>query len=274
MDSPQAADPLQCLEVTANGHFGAVEFRRKCADLDFIALLQRLHYELMSNMHIHDDCSTIYLVSSHIPPDRRIDAVVFDLGGVLLDWNPRHLYRKLFTDADQMECFLREICTTRWHDAHDRGVPTANSCADLATRYPEWSDLIWAWSTRSEEMVAGPIAASVDVLHDLKISGTPCYALTNMEAETYPLRRQRFRFLRWFDGTIVSGNVGIAKPDMEIFVLLLDRFALKASTTLMIDDSLENLAVAERVGLQTLHFHSPEQLKNGLESLSLLPWPS
>jgi 2-haloacid dehalogenase len=209
-------------------------------------------------------------VRSNIRSDRHIDAVIFDLGGVLLDWNPRHLYRKLFTDTGQMEWFLREICTAKWHDAHDRGDVTADSCAELAIRFPEWSDLIWAWSARSEEMVAGSIAPSVDLLHDLKISGMRCYALTNMEAETYPLRLRRFPFLSWFDGTVVSGNERMAKPDREIFTLLLERFALKASTTLMIDDTLENLAVAEHVGLQTLHFHSPQELKNRLESLSLL----
>ncbi len=169
-----------------------------------------------------------------------------------------------------MERFLGEICTTTWHDAHDRGVPAANSCAELATRYPEWSDLIWAWSERSEEMVAGAIGPSVDILHDLKLGGTACYALTNMEAETYPLRLQRFPFLSWFEGTVVSGNEGIAKPDKEIFALLLDRFALEASSTLMIDDRLDNLSAAEEVGLQTLHFQSPQQLKDRLESLSLL----
>jgi 2-haloacid dehalogenase len=271
VDTAQASDPLQSLEVAANRHLGAVEFRRKCADLHLVMHFQRLEYELVTNMHIHTACSTILFVRSNIVPACRIDAVIFDLGGVLLDWNPRHLYRKLFADAGQMERFLGEICTPQWHDAHDRGVATADSCAELATRFPEWSDLIWAWSARSEEMVAGPIAPSVDLLRNLKIGGMPCYALTNMEAETYPLRLRRFPFLSWFDGTVVSGHEGMAKPDREIFVLLLDRFALKASTTLMIDDTLENLTVAEQVGLQTFHFHSPQGLKDRLESLSLLP---
>jgi 2-haloacid dehalogenase len=196
---------------------------------------------------------------------------VFDLGGVLLDWDPRHLYRKLFADEMHMERFLTEICTPTWHDAHDRGVPTAASCADLACRYPEWAELIWAWSERSEEMVAGSYQASVEILHELKTSGLPCYALTNMEAETYPLRLQRFEFLSWFDGTVVSGYEGIAKPDREIFIRLLDRYDLAAVTTLMIDDKLENLAVAEQLGMVTHHFRSAHHLRNCLESLSLLP---
>ena len=210
-------------------------------------------------------------VSSHNETDRRIEAVVFDLGGVLLDWDPRHLYRKLFTDETQMDYFLREICTTKWHDAHDRGVPTATSCADLATRFPEWAELIRAWGERSEEMVAGSYEASVDVLRDLKITGLPCYALTNMEAETYPLRFQRFKFLSWFDGTMVSGYEGTAKPDREIFIRLLHRYDLAAASTLMIDDRLENLAVAKRLGMVTHHFHSAQRLRDCLESLALLP---
>ena len=150
-----------------------------------------------------------------------IDAVVFDLGGVLLDWDPRHLYRKLFADDAAMECFLGELCTPEWHHAHDRGVSTAESCAALALRHPRFSQLIWAWSERSEEMVAGDIPGSVDVLRDVKRTGLPCYALTNMEAETYPLRRERFPFLGWFDGTVVSGREGVCKPDPEIFLRLL-----------------------------------------------------
>jgi len=209
-------------------------------------------------------------VSSHTEVDRHIDAVVFDLGGVLLDWDPRNLYRKLFADEERMEFFLREVCTPQWHDAHDRGVPTAASCAELATRYPEWASLIAAWAERGEEMVAGPIEASVDVLRDLEASGLPRYALTNMEAETYPLRLQRFEFLGWFDGTVVSGLEGIAKPDPEIFLRLLDLFGLTGSRTLMIDDRLENLVVAEQLGMPTIHFHSSQQLRDRLESLWLL----
>jgi 2-haloacid dehalogenase len=213
----------------------------------------------------------MYSVSSHIASGGPIEAIVFDVGGVLLDWDPRHLYRTLFGDQDQMEQFLAEVCTPEWHDAHDRGVPTAASCAALASRRPEWSRLIWAWATRSEEMVRGPLEASVDVLRDLRARGLPCYALTNMEAETYPLRLARFPFLGWFDGTVVSGNEGIAKPDPEIFRRLLDRYRLRAASTLMIDYNSDNLATARQLGMITVHFQSPEQLRSRLEGLSLAP---
>jgi 2-haloacid dehalogenase len=206
-----------------------------------------------------------------IVPGAQIEAVVFDIGGVLLDWNPRHLYRKLFTDEQAMERFLDEICTLEWHDAHDRGVPFARSCTELAARHPGYSDLIWAWARRSEEMISGPVPGSVEVLRTLLDAGVRCYALTNMEAETYPLRRARFDFLSWFDGTVVSAHEGgIAKPDLEIFRRLLERFSLRPERTLFIDDSARNVAAAERVGMATVRFTSAADLRARLEQYGLL----
>jgi 2-haloacid dehalogenase len=199
-----------------------------------------------------------------------VEAVVFDLGGVLLDWDPRHLYRKLFADQDEMERFLDEVCSPAWHAPHDRGVPAAPSCAELASRHPDLAEPIWAWSSRSEEMIGGVDAGSVEILRAVKESGLPCYALTNMEAETYPVRRDRYPFLRWFDGTVVSGREGMAKPDPAIFRLLLDRYGLMAETTLMIDDRGENLDAADRLGMQTLLFRSSRQLRTGLEAAGVL----
>jgi len=197
--------------------------------------------------------------------------VVFDLGGVLIDWNPRHLYRTLFEDEAEMEWFLTEVCSPAWHAPHDRGVPTAPSCAELVAEHPELAELIWAWSKRSEEMVAGVDGGSLEVLRDVKETGLPCYALTNMEAETYPLRFGRFPFLSWFDGTVVSGQEGMAKPEPAIFTLLLDRFGLTSTTTLMIDDTKENLETAGTLGIQTILFHSSHQLRVELEAAGVLP---
>ena len=209
-------------------------------------------------------------MSSHTPGQLPpIEAVVFDVGGVLLDWNPRHLYRKLFADESEMEMFLTEICSPAWHAPHDRGVSTAASCEELASRYPEYSELIWAWSRRSEEMIGGVDTGTVEVLRAVRETGLPCYALTNMEAETYPLRLRRFPFLRWFDGTVVSGQEGVAKPDPAIFTRLLDRFGLMAKTTLMIDDTQENLYAASKLGMQTIQFRSSRELRTQLESAGL-----
>jgi 2-haloacid dehalogenase len=200
----------------------------------------------------------------------RIEAVVFDIGGVLLDWDPRHLYRKLFADAQAMELFLTEVCTPAWHAEHDRGVPFERSCAELAARHPAHAELIWAWGRRSEEMVAGPIEGSVDLLRELKRRGVPCYALTNMEAETYPLRRARFDFLRWFDGTVVSSAEGVIKPEREIFERLLRRFGLDPAATLVIDDSAANLGTARDLGMVSVRFESPARLRRCLARAGLV----
>jgi 2-haloacid dehalogenase len=192
------------------------------------------------------------------------------VGGVLLDWNPRHLYRKLFADESEMEQFLQEVCSPAWHAPHDRGLSTEASCAELACRHPHFAELIWAWARRSEEMIGGIDAGSVEVLRAVKETGLPCYALTNMEAETYPLRLERFPFLGWFDGTIVSGRERVAKPEPAIFRRLLDRFGLTPRTTLMIDDTKENLDTASRLGIQTALFVTSRQLRMELEAAGVL----
>jgi len=197
-------------------------------------------------------------------------AVVFDLGGVLLDWNPRHLYRELFDDEAEMEWFLSEVCTMKWHHAHDLGVPPEETLPPLISAHPEYAEMIRAWPERSEEMLAGPIEASVEILQELKEAAVPIYALTNMETWTYPGRRERYPFLRWFDGTVVSGFEGVAKPDPRVFELLLDRFGLNAPSTLFIDDSPRNVAAARDVGMQAIEFESPPALRDALVAAGLL----
>jgi 2-haloacid dehalogenase len=202
------------------------------------------------------------------------DAVVFDLGGVLLDWNPRYLYRKLIDDEAELERFLGEICTMEWHTAHDLGVPVAESSARLAAAHPEYTELINAWGERSEEMIAGAIEGSVGILEELLQKGVRCYALTNMERETYPLRLRRFPFMGWFAGTVVSSHEGVAKPDPEIFRRLLDRFGLEAARTIMIDDSPPNIDTAASLGMTAVRFTSPIALRAALSRLRLLSYPS
>jgi 2-haloacid dehalogenase len=199
-----------------------------------------------------------------------IEAVVFDIGGVLLDWNPRYLYRELFDDEDSMERFLAEVCTMEWHAAHDLGISYAQTCAALAERHPGQADLIWAWGRRSEDMIGGPIAGTVEILRELLAAGVPCYALTNMETETYPLRRARYDFMRWFQGTVVSSEERIAKPDPEIFRRLLERFGLTAQATLLIDDSPANVAAARALDMRAVRFESPAQVRRCLEQAGLL----
>jgi 2-haloacid dehalogenase len=163
-----------------------------------------------------------------------------------------------------MEWFLANVCTPEWHEQHDRGVSTAESCAALADEWPQYAGLIMAWSERGEEMVAGPLPAGVKLLRRVTWSGLLCYALTNMEAETYPKRAARYDFLRSLNGTVVSGCEGIAKPDREIYELLLRRFGLDAAATLFIDDSPVNVAAAADAGMQAMVYSGPEPVLSRL----------
>ena len=204
-------------------------------------------------------------------PNGSIKAVIFDLGGVLLDWNPRYLYRKMFDDEAGMERFLAEVCTMDWHEANDRGVSFEVTCAQLAAEHPEHAEHIWAWGTRTEEMVGGPIEGTVEVLRELIAAGSVrVFALTNMEAHTYPLRRERYDFMGWFEGTVVSSSEGVIKPDPRIFEVLLERYGLEAGSTLMIDDSARNIAAARALGMPTVLFQSPEALRAELEEAGVL----
>jgi 2-haloacid dehalogenase len=202
-------------------------------------------------------------------PSPAVDAVVFDLGGVLLDWDPRHLYRKLIDDPDRLADFLDRICTGEWHMAHDLGVPTLESCQELAREHPQHADLIMAWAERGEEMIAGQIDGTVEVLADLRRAGVPCFALSNMEAETFPLRRARFAFMRDFDGWVISGLEGVAKPDPAIFDLLLSRHGLDPARTAFIDDNPGNVAAARQLGVQAIRFADPGQVRGELRALGL-----
>lgn len=200
-----------------------------------------------------------------------IGAVIFDIGGVLLDWNPRYLYRRLMDDEEAIERFLSEVCTMEWHEANDLGVPFEVTCAQLAAEYPEHAELVWAWGRRTEEMVGGPIDGTVAILRELKENGmVRLFALTNMEATTYPVRRERYEFLRWFDGTVVSSSEGVIKPDERIFRVLLERYGLTAASTLMVDDNPRNVAAAAALGMPTVLFESPEGLRRTLEEHGVL----
>jgi len=201
---------------------------------------------------------------------RPVEAVVFDVGGVLVDWDPRHLYRRIFDDPGEMERFLAEICSPEWHAPHDRGVPTLPSCAALAQRHPEHAERIWAWALRSEEMIGGEVPGTASILEALVAAGSRCYALTNMEAETYPSRRERFAFFELFEGVVVSGLEGVSKPDPEIFHRLLERYALDAGATLFVDDNPANVETAASLGMLTVRFESADRLAARVAELGLL----
>ena len=202
---------------------------------------------------------------------RSVEAVVFDLGGVLIDWNPRFLYSKLFHGDDaRMERFLATVCTQSWNELHDRGKSFSENIAELCNRHPEHGDMIRAYGARWPEMLNGPIQGTVELLAQLAQRDRGLFALTNWSAETFPIAQARYDFLKWFDGIIVSGQEGVAKPDAEIFRILLDRFGLTAATTLFIDDTTVNIKGARMLGFQALHFLSPEALHPELAARGLL----
>lgn len=199
-----------------------------------------------------------------------VSTVVFDVGNVLLDWNPRHLYRELFDDAVAMERFLAEVCTTQWNIELDRGRPFAEAVAERIERFPDFAELIRAYDSRWGEMIAGEIAGSVALLERLAARGVPLYALTNFSGEKYAQTRERFGFFRHLAGIIVSGEVGLLKPDPAIYRLLLRSYDLDPARCLFIDDSAANVDGARAVGLSALRFESPDQIERALVELELL----
>ncbi len=197
-------------------------------------------------------------------------AVVFDIGGVLIDWDPRYLYRKLFEDAGEMEDFLATVCNSAWNLRQDAGRPVAEAAAVLKARHPGKAALIEAYYGRWPEMLNGAIDGTVAILAELKDQGTPLYALSNWSAETYPHARSRFGFLGWFRAVVVSGEVGLIKPEAEIYELLLATQGLTAVETVFIDDKEENVEAARALGFQGIHFTDAGNLRAALGELEVL----
>ena len=199
-----------------------------------------------------------------------ITTVVFDIGNVLLDWDPRHLYRQLIDDPDELASFLSQICTPAWHLAHDLGADIEQSCRDLAARYPEHERLIMAWAERGDEMIAGPIDGSVSLLAELLAAGHRCLALSNMEPDRFRRRLAEYSFLQSFDGYVISGFEGVAKPDPAIFEILRSRFALAPGAAVFIDDNAANVEAGRAAGLRAIQFTGPAGLRADLAGLGLI----
>jgi 2-haloacid dehalogenase len=197
--------------------------------------------------------------------------VVFDLGGVLIDWNPRHLYGKLFPgDQPGMERFLTEICSPAWNLEQDRGRSWAEATALLCARHPQHKDLIEAYRGRWHEMLGGPIEGTVDILRDLKGAGVPLFGLTNWSHETFPEALKLYDFLGWFQAIIVSGQERMVKPDPRIYRLLNERHGLDLISLVYIDDNPANAEAATRLGMHGIHFTDPATLRTELVGLKLL----
>jgi 2-haloacid dehalogenase len=197
--------------------------------------------------------------------------VVFDLGGVLIDWNPRYLYRKLFPgDEAGMEHFLANVCTSDWNIRQDAGRPLAEAYALLVAQHPDKRQLIEAWGPRFDEMMSGPIEETVEILAELRARGTPLYALSNWSDETFPYALRRFEFLGWFRHIVVSGRLKLIKPDPRIFQHLLETQRLDPQRTVFIDDAKHNAEAAAALGMHAVHFTTPAALRVSLQQLGLL----
>lgn len=200
----------------------------------------------------------------------KIDTVIFDLGNVLIDWDPRHLYRKLFDGDEQaMERFLSEVCDAHWNERQDAGRTWQEAIAEAIARHPQHEPLIRAFHLRWEEMLGGPKHDSIAVLKDLREAGVRLLALTNWSAETFPIALERYEFLSWFEGIVVSGQEKLIKPDPAIFNLLISRYDVDRSRAVFIDDSPRNVEGARRAGLHALHFRDAGKLRDDLRALNL-----
>jgi 2-haloacid dehalogenase len=207
-----------------------------------------------------------------IRPDtgESITTAVFDLGAVLIDWDPRYVFRSMFADEAAMEHFLATVCTPEWNAEQDRGRTLAEATAILVAEHPEHADLIKAYYDRWDDMVGEPIAGTVELVRQLKAAGVRLVALSNWSAETFPRVRHRLGFLDEFDAVLVSGTVGLVKPDPAIYLLLVERHAVDVRHSIFIDDSVRNVEAAAQLGFDAIHFRSPEQLAEELRRRGLI----
>ena len=198
-----------------------------------------------------------------------IDAVLFDLGNVLIRWDPRNHYKDRFASADAMERFLAEITPGTWNHEMDLGKPFAQAIAERVALHPQHAELLGEWKSQWERMLGGAIDESVTLLAELRQAGYRIAALTNWSAETFPIARERFPFLGWFEDIVVSGVEGIAKPDPAMFVLALQRTGFVAARTVFIDDNVPNIDAARAAGMQAIHFVSPQQCRLELRAMGV-----
>ena len=201
----------------------------------------------------------------------KIETVIFDLGGVLIDWEPRRLFRKIFDDEEEMEYFLNNICTPDWNVQQDKGRPLADATQLLVDQFPKYTSQIEAFYGRWEEMLGGAIQPTVDILNELVEAKTHrIYALTNWSAETFPVALRDYSFLQLFEGILVSGDEKMIKPQREIYELICQRYDIEPTTAIFIDDSLKNIKGCEEYGMIGIHFKSGEGLRRELEVMGVL----
>jgi 2-haloacid dehalogenase len=200
-----------------------------------------------------------------------ITTIIFDLGAVLIDWNPNYMYRTIFTDEEEMAHFLANVTTSDWNEEQDAGRTLQEGTEILVKQFPEQEDNIRAFYGRWDEMLGDPFWDTVEIFKQLKDSGKyKIYALTNWSAETFPVALERYDFLNWFDGIVVSGAEKMRKPTPEFYHVLLNRYDVKPDKALFIDDNYRNILAAEKLGIKSIHFTSAVALKEKLVELAVI----
>lgn len=199
----------------------------------------------------------------------RIKGVIFDLGGVVVEWDPMLLYRKLFRDEGGAADFLARIGTPEWNEKQDAGRTLADGTAELLARFPGWEKEIHAYYGRWIEMIGGLVPGTGAVIRELKAAGVHVFALSNWSRETFPQVADRFEELRLFEQIVLSGYHGCAKPDARLYRIALERFAMPAQSLVFVDDSPRNVAGAEAAGIRALLFTGADKLRSDLCALGL-----
>ena len=200
-----------------------------------------------------------------------IHALIFDFGNVLLEWNPRHVYRRFFAeDEEAMEKFLQEVSFMEWNALQDKGRSFAEGVAELSRQFPHYSELIQAYPDNWRDSIGGSFTGTVDILRRLKKAGYSLYGLSNWSAETFPIAREKYDFFNLLDDIILSGEVGMIKPEPGIYELTLQRVGRPAHECLFIDDAAANIEQAKKMGFNTILFESAEQLEQELKRLKIL----
>ncbi|MEZ4933473.1 MAG: HAD family phosphatase [Saprospiraceae bacterium] len=200
------------------------------------------------------------------------NTIIFDLGGVLIDWNPNYVFDPIFNgDTERKQYFFQNVCTSDWNENQDAGYPLQQATDDKLAEFPEWETEIKAFYGRWEEMLGGPIQPTVEILKKIKNANTHrLYALTNWSHETFPVALDRFDFLHWFEGIVVSGEEKTRKPFPEFYEILFQRFSVHPEKAIFIDDNLRNVEAGRALGLTGIHFQSSEELENELKALKVI----
>ena len=198
------------------------------------------------------------------------DTIIFDLGGVLIDWNPRYLYKKIFQTEQEITWFLENICTPEWNEQQDAGRSFEDATSELLAKFPDHAHAIRAWYDRWQETIQGPIHETVEILKVIKDSKRyRLYALTNWSAETFPWALQNFEFLHWFEGIVVSGVEKTRKPFPDFYQILFERYNINPEKSIFIDDNLKNIEAARALKIDGIHFLGAGHLKGELKRRGL-----